>query len=43
MRILHKKRKKEPGTVTLASVKKEMSRPRMVKSTKITELILDTA
>jgi hypothetical protein len=42
-RMLHKKRRKEPGTVALAGVKKEMARPRMVKSTRITELILDTA
>jgi hypothetical protein len=41
--MLHKKCKKELNTVTLASVKKEMARPRMVKPTGITELILDIA
>lgn len=43
MRMLDKKRRKEPGTEALACVKKEMARPSMVKSTRITEVILDAA
>ena len=41
--MLHQKRKKEPGDATLARVKNEMARPRMAKSARIAELILDTA
>ena len=39
----HKKRKKELGNATLASVKKEMANPRMARSAKIAELNLDAA
>jgi hypothetical protein len=38
----HKKRKKERGDTTRASVTKEMAKPRMAKSARIMELILDT-
>jgi hypothetical protein len=39
----HKKRKKGRGDdATRASVKKEMAKPRMAKSARIMELILDT-
>jgi hypothetical protein len=41
--MLHQKGKKEPGDATLARVKKEMAKPRMAKSARIAELILDTA
>ena len=41
--MLHKKRKKEPRNATHASVKKEMAKPRMARSARITELNLDTA
>jgi hypothetical protein len=37
------RRKKEPDNATHASVKKEMAKPRMSKSARITELNLDTA
>jgi hypothetical protein len=40
--VLHKKTKKELRDVTLASVKKEMAKPRMARSARITELKLDT-
>ena len=35
------KRKKEPGNATRVSVKKEMAKPRMARSARITELNLD--
>jgi|ERR1700733_2118557 hypothetical protein len=38
----HKKREKESANATRASVEKEMAKPRMAKSAKITELNLDT-
>jgi hypothetical protein len=41
--VLHKKGKKVPGNATYASVKKELAKPRMSKSARITELNLDTA
>jgi hypothetical protein len=41
--MLHKKSKKEPSNVTRASVTKEMAKPRMARSSRITELNLDTA
>jgi len=41
--MLHQKGKKEPGDTTLARVKKEMVKPRMAKSARIAERILDTA
>src|ERR1700687_441339 len=41
--MAHKKRKKEAGGATRASVKKEMAKPRMARSARITELNLDTA
>jgi hypothetical protein len=41
--VLHKKGKKVPGIATYASVKKELAKPRMSKSARITELKLDTA
>ena len=41
--MLHKKSKKESGSSTRASVKKEMAKPRMARSAKIAELNLDTA
>src|SRR6202043_1194724 len=37
------KRKKEPGNATRVSVKKEMAKPRIARSARITELNLDTA
>jgi hypothetical protein len=40
---MKKKAKKELGEVTRASVKKEMAKPRMAKSARITQLNLDTA
>jgi hypothetical protein len=36
------KRKKERGDATRASVKKEMAKPRMARSARIMELILNT-
>jgi tRNA A37 methylthiotransferase MiaB len=41
--MLHKKSKKEQENPTPASVKKEMSMPRMARSARIAELKLDTA
>jgi hypothetical protein len=41
--MLHKKRNKEPGDAIRASVKKEMAKPRMARSARITERNLDTA
>jgi hypothetical protein len=41
--MLHKKSKKEPRNATHATVKKEMAKPRMARSARITELNLDTA
>jgi hypothetical protein len=41
--MLNKKRKKESGNATRASVKKEMAKPRMTKSARTAELNLDTA
>ena len=41
--MAHKKRKKEAGDATRAGVKKEMAKPRMARSARITELKLDTA
>ena len=41
--MLHKKGKKELGNAARASVKKEMAKPRMARSARITELNLDTA
>jgi hypothetical protein len=41
--MLHKKRRKKPGSATRASVKMEMARPRMARSARIAELNLDTA
>jgi hypothetical protein len=41
--MLRKKSKKEPGDATRASVKKEMAKPRMARSARITELNLDTS
>jgi hypothetical protein len=38
----HKKRKKERGDATRASVKKEMAKPRIARSARITALDLDT-
>jgi len=38
----HKKRKKERADATRASVKKEMAKPRMARSARMMELILDT-
>jgi hypothetical protein len=40
---MKKKAKKEFDEATRASVKKEMAKPRMAKSARITELNLDTA
>ena len=40
--MLHKKAKKKPGNATLASVRKEMAKPRMARSARIAELNLDT-
>jgi hypothetical protein len=37
---MKKKTKKEPGEATLASVKKEMAKPRMTKSAQEGELLL---
>jgi hypothetical protein len=41
--VLHKKAKKEHDNAMRASVKKEMAKPRMARSARITELNLDTA
>jgi hypothetical protein len=41
--MLHKKRRKKPGSATRASVRMEMARPRMARSARIAELSLDTA
>jgi hypothetical protein len=41
--MIHKKAKKEPGNTTLANVRKEMAKPRMARSARISELNLDTA
>jgi hypothetical protein len=41
--MLHKKSNKESGNATRASVKKEMAKPRMARSARITELNLDAA
>src|ERR1039457_4633407 len=41
--MAHKKRKKEPGNSTRASVKKEMAKPRIARSARIAELNLDIA
>ena len=41
--MLHKKSKKEARNATHATVKKEMAKPRMARSARITELNLDTA
>ncbi len=40
--MLHKKRKKAPGSATQATVKKEMEKPRMARSARIAELNQDT-
>ena len=39
--MIDKKTKKEPGDATRARVKKEMAKPRMARSARITELNLD--
>jgi hypothetical protein len=41
--MLHKNAEKEPSDATRASVRKEMAKPRMARSARITELNLDTA
>ena len=41
--MLHKRSKKEPGNATHVSVKKEMAKPTMARSARITEINLDTA
>jgi hypothetical protein len=41
--MLHKKTKKELSNTTRAGVEKEMAKPRMARSARITELNLDTA
>jgi hypothetical protein len=41
--MLHKKSEKESGNVARASVTKEMAKPRMARSARITQLNLDTA
>src|SRR6202790_4028080 len=41
--MLHKKSKDEAGNATHAGVKKEMAKPRMARSARITELNLDTS
>jgi hypothetical protein len=40
--MLNKNARKEPENATQASVRKEMAKPRMAKSARITELNLDT-
>jgi hypothetical protein len=39
----HKKHKKEPGNATFASVQREMAKPRMARSARITERNLHTS
>ena len=41
--IMHNKAKKEPRNATRASVKKEMAKPRMARSARITEQNLDAS
>src|ERR1700731_3486219 len=41
--MLHKKSNKESDNATRVSVKKEMAKPRMARSARITQLNLDTA
>jgi hypothetical protein len=41
--MLHKNGKQGPGNATLASVKKEMAKPRMSKSARIAGLNMDTS
>jgi hypothetical protein len=41
--MLHRKSGKESGNVARASVTKEMAKPRMARSARITQLNLDTA
>jgi hypothetical protein len=41
--VLHKKANKERDDATRASVKKEMAKPRMARSARVTKLNLDTA
>jgi hypothetical protein len=41
--MLHKNNKRESGDATHASVRKEMAKPRMARSARITELNLDPA
>src|SRR5450631_1464959 len=41
--MMHKKAKTELSNATRASVRKEMAKPRMARSTRIVELNLDTA
>lgn len=41
--MVHKKAKKETRNATRASIQKEMAKPRMARSARITELNLDTA
>jgi hypothetical protein len=40
--VLHQKGKEQRGNATHASVKKEMTKPRMAKSARIAEMNLDT-
>lgn len=41
--MVHTKGKKGPANATLASISKEMAKPRMARSAKIAELNFDTA
>jgi hypothetical protein len=41
--MLHKKAKTEPSKATIASVTKEMAKPRMARSARIAEVKLDTS
>ena len=41
--MLRKKAKKRPGSTSLGRVRKEMAKPRMARSARITEQNLDTA
>jgi hypothetical protein len=41
--MVHKKTRKKIGNTTRASVNKEMAKPRMARSTRITELNMDTS
>jgi hypothetical protein len=41
--MLHRKGKKEPGNALMIGIKKEMAKPRMARSARITEMKLDTA